>query len=72
MTADQVAQLQRAAPFRPYTLLLADARSIEVEHPDFVSVNEDEEIVMVEDKSGTIEIIDLLLVVSLRYAARVA
>ena len=67
MTADQVLRLQNAAPFKPYWMRLADGRSIGIHHPDFVSVSDDDEIISVDDDSGGVEIIDLALVVSLRY-----
>lgn len=67
MTADQVLRLQNAAPFKPYWMRLADGRSISIQHPDFVSVSDDDEIISVDDDSGGVEIIDLALVISLRY-----
>jgi hypothetical protein len=67
MTADQVLRLQNAAPFKPYWLRLADGRVISVAHPDFVGVSGDDHIISVEDDSGGVEIIDLALVISLRY-----
>lgn len=67
MTAEQVARLQCAAPFKPYWLQLTDGRSLYVDHPDFVSVSEEDQLIRVEEESGAIEIIDLMLVVSLRY-----
>jgi len=67
MTADQVLRLQNAAPFKPYWILLADGRSITVNHPDYVSVSGEDEIISVDDDSGGVEIVDLALVISLRY-----
>jgi hypothetical protein len=52
MTADQVLRLQNAAPFKPYWILLADGRSITVNHPDYVSVSGEDEIISVDDDSG--------------------
>ncbi len=72
MTVHEVARLQRAAPFQPYWLQLMDGRAIHVDHPDFVTVNEDDELVWVEEESGSVEIIDLLLVVSLRNGGKVS
>ena len=70
MTADQVIRLQEAAPFQAYTILLADGRSFEIDHPDFLTVAPEDELIWVYDGIGNVEIVDLLLVVSLRYGAR--
>jgi hypothetical protein len=47
--------------------MLADGRALEIEHPDFVSMSKKEELVTVFDLSGGVEIVDLALVVSIRY-----
>lgn len=49
-----------------------DGRAIHVDHPDFVTLFEEDELVWVEEASGSVEIIDLLLVVSLRYGGKVS
>jgi len=67
MTSDQVLRLQNAAPFKPYWILLTDGRSITISHPDYVSVSGENEIISVNDDSGGVEIVDLALVISLRY-----
>jgi hypothetical protein len=67
MTADQVLRLQNAAPFMPYWIRLADCRWIPVKHRDFVSGSGPDEIISVDDEKGGVEIIDLALVISLRY-----
>jgi len=38
-----------------------------VNHPDYVSVSGEDEIISVDDDSGGVEIVDLALVISLRY-----
>ena len=70
MTAEQVFRFQNAAPFKPFEILLADGRAIKIEHPDFISVSEEEQLVIVYELPEGIEIIDLLLVISLRSAAK--
>jgi hypothetical protein len=71
VTVDQELRRQNAAPFRPYSLMLAD-RELYVDHPDFVSASKNEELVPGFDMSGGVEIIDLTLVVSLRYGPKLA
>jgi hypothetical protein len=72
VTSDQVTRLQNSAPFKPYLILLADGRSIHIRHPDFVSVSDKEQLLFVYDLRDNVEIIDLLLVVSLRYGSSIA
>jgi len=68
MTADQVLRLQNAAPFKPYWIRLADGRWIPVKCPNFVSLSGPDEIISVDDEKDGVEIIDLALVITLRYS----
>jgi len=52
--------------------MLADGRELKIDHPDFVSVSKKDDLVTVFDLSGSVEIVDLMLVVSLRYGIPVA
>ena len=36
VTAEELREIQHASPFRPYTIRMADGRSFQVPHPDFV------------------------------------
>jgi len=56
----------RAEPFRPFDLHLADGRSLPVEHPEAVAISPPGRTIGVGLKDGTIEIVDLLLVTSLK------
>jgi len=47
--------------------MLADGRGLMINHPDFVSISKKDDLVTVFDLSGGVEIVDLMLVVSLRY-----
>ena len=67
MTVEQIVRRQNAAPFLPYRLFLANGRELFVQHPDFLRVAGREDLVTVFDLSGAAEIVDLTLVVSLRY-----
>jgi len=64
MTANEIRELQRVQPFRPFRLHLADGRTLDVEHPEFLASRGGRTIVVYtgEDK---FEIVDVLLVVSL-------
>jgi len=67
MTVEQIVRRQNAALFLPYRLFLANGRELFIQHPDFLSVAGREDLVTVFDLSGAAEIVDLTLVVSLRY-----
>ena len=54
-------------PFKPFTIRLADGRSLEVPHPDFVALSKRRIVVVAEDDSWSV--VEPLLVVSLDYAS---
>jgi hypothetical protein len=66
MTIEQLRQLHRAQPFRPFEIHLADGRSLPVEHPEMMSQSQSGRTIAVARPDDTIEIIDMLLVVSLK------
>jgi len=66
MTIDQLRWLHQAKPFQPFDIHLADGRSFPVDHPEFLSQSPGGRTIGVGVAGGTIEIIDLLLVTSLR------
>ncbi len=53
-------------PFEPFNFRLADGRSLEVRHRDFVAVHPRRVIVIAED--GAWSVVEPLLIVSLDYA----
>lgn len=65
MTVEQLIQMQRAQPFRPYRIHLADGRHLDVKHPDFLARSPAGRTAMVYKDDETFEVIDLLLVTSL-------
>ena len=67
VTIEQLRATQRAQPFVPFTLRLADGRSYTIEHPDFISSHPQGRTVVVYQRgtNGDLEIIDLLLVVGI-------
>lgn len=72
MTAQQVLAFRNATPFKPFELLLSDGRAIEVQHPDFATVSEDDELIHVYELPDGIEVVDLLLVILLRTPVKFA
>lgn len=57
----------RRQPFEPFTIRLADGRSLPVPHPEFVAIAPRRIIVVAEDSSWSV--IEPLLIVSLDYAS---
>jgi hypothetical protein len=66
MTIDQLRKLHQARPFEAFDIHLADGRTIAVEHPELLSQSTGGRTIAVGVPDGTIEIIDLLLVTSLK------
>jgi hypothetical protein len=66
MAVDQLRRLHRAQPFQPFEIHLADGRLLNVPHPECLAITPPGRTVGVALTDGTIEIVDLLLVTSLR------
>ncbi len=66
MTIEQLQKLLQARPFQPFDIHLADGRSLPVEHPEFVGRSPSGRTIGVGLADDPIEIIDLLLVTSLK------
>jgi hypothetical protein len=66
MTTPQIRSMLRAAPFQAFDIHLADGRAIPVRHPEMVAVTEGGRTIGVATSDDTIEIVDLLLVTSLK------
>ena len=66
MTIDQIRRLHRAQPFQPFRINLADSRSLVVNHPELMLINEPgRTIIVVTGDENLYEVVDLLLVTSL-------
>ena len=67
VTIEQLRATQKAQPFVPFTIHLADGRSYRIEHPDFLSSHPQGRTIIVykPGEGGDFEIVDLLLVVGL-------
>jgi hypothetical protein len=66
MTIEQLRRMLQARPFWPFHIHLADGRSIPVEHPEFVGQSPAGRTIGVGLADETIEIVDMLLVTSLK------
>jgi hypothetical protein len=65
MTIEQLSTVHHAQPFQPFRINMADGRSVEVQHPDFISRSPSGRTIVVHKRDDTFEIIDLLLVASI-------
>ena len=70
MTVEQFQAVQHAQPFRPYRIHMADGRSLDVHHPDFVARSPAGRGVIVYKLDETFEVVDLRLVASLEVLDR--
>ena len=66
MRVEELVQLHKAAPFRPFRIHLADGRHLDVEHPEFLAHAPRARIAVVMRLDETFEIIDLMLVTALK------
>jgi hypothetical protein len=66
MTTEQLKGMLRASPFQPFDVHLADGRALTVGHPKLVLVTPGGRTVGIAIDENAIEIVDLLLVTSLR------
>jgi len=65
MTIEQLREMYTARPFRPFRVHLADGRSLEIDHPEFLMFSRSGRTIVVSKTNDTFEIVDLLLVTSL-------
>ena len=66
MTIEQLRKMHQAKPFQPFDIHMGDGRSVPVEHPEMLAITPPGRTIGVGLADGTIEIIDLLLVTSLK------
>jgi hypothetical protein len=67
VTPDELRKLLRAAPFRPFRLHLADQRTFDVLHPEFVAIQPAGRwiVVVAPSELGGYEVVNLPLIVSM-------
>ncbi len=61
MTAEQLRNVWKAVPFRPFVIHLADGRQVDVVHPDFLSRSPSGRTIIVQQPDDSFNVIDLLL-----------
>lgn len=66
MTVEQIRKMHQARPFHPFDVHLANGRTLVVEHPEVLAIAPPGRTIGIGIRDGTIEIIDLLLVVSIK------
>jgi hypothetical protein len=66
MTVEQVRKLHQARPFKPFDVHLTDGRALPVNHPELLAIVPPGRTIVVGLEDGTAEIVDLLLVLSLK------
>jgi hypothetical protein len=64
MDLNSIQNALRRQPFRPFAMCLADGRTVDIRHPEYVATNKRVAIV-IDDDSFT-QTIELLLIVSLQ------
>ena len=62
MTIEQLRNVYQAQPFRPFTIHMADGRSLYVPHSEFLSHSPNGRTVIVFDSGDGFSILDLLLI----------
>ena len=72
MTIEQMRATREANPFRPFTINLADGRSLRVPHRDYLSMSPSGRTVIVYQPDEVFSILDLLLVTELTIDAPAA
>jgi hypothetical protein len=66
MTIEQLRKMRQARPFHAFDIHLADGRALAVEHPEVLAIPPPGRTIGIGMQDGTIEIVDLLLVTSLK------
>jgi hypothetical protein len=69
MRVDEIRRVQRAEPFQPFVIHLADGREFAVDHPEFMWMSRSNRTLIVDDVEGNIELIDPVMVTSLTIPA---
>jgi hypothetical protein len=68
MTIDAIRELHEARPFRPFDIIMGDGAKLHVPHPEFLAHPNRGRTLVLFDRSGTFNVIDLLMVTRLQVA----
>jgi hypothetical protein len=69
MTAEQLRAMRELSPFRPFTIHLADGRSLTVPHRDFVSQSPGGRTIIAYRSDESFSVVDLYLVTELEVSS---
>ncbi len=69
MTTDQLRNVWKAEPFKPFIIHLADGRHARVDHPEFLSRSPSGRSIIVYQPDESFNVIDLLLVTDLEVSS---
>ena len=69
MTTDQFRSTLRLQPFRPFTIRMADGRTFDVPHPDFVAQSPSGRTAIVFQPDDSYSLLDLLLMTEIEVHA---
>lgn len=58
--------MHQARPFQPFDIHLADGRTLSIGHPEVMAINQPGRTMIVVHADGNFEVVDLLLVTSLK------
>ena len=70
MTVEQIRSLYQAVPSRAFRVEMANGKSVDVPHPDFMHLSPTGRILIVYRPDDSFEVIDTLLVTSLEKLSR--
>ena len=65
MIFEEISKLYHAAPFRPFDIILTNGRQVRVDHPEFMALSPDEDVVVGFEAGGHLTI-DVPLIVGLK------
>lgn len=67
MRPEQLRERLQASPFRPFTIHMANGRSLHVRHPEMLSVSPGGRSAVVWSGEESFDVIDVMLVTSLEF-----
>ncbi len=70
MTPKEIRKLYDSAPFQPFRVHMANGKSVDVPHPDFMHLSPTGRRLIVDQMDDSFEIIDVLLITSLEILPR--
>lgn len=65
MTPKEIRKLYGSTPFQPFRVHMANGKSVDVPHPDFMHLSPTGRRLIVDQMDDSFEIIDVLLIASL-------